>query len=61
MFHEIPFSGYLVMASDGRKDGRKDRHGQNYIHPPLAGDKKGMTLHTGQEAKYWPVNTVEHQ
>ena len=32
--HEIPSSGYLLMAPNGQKDG----HGQNYIPPPLAGD-----------------------
>ena len=24
-FHEIPFSGYVVMAPDGRREGRMDR------------------------------------
>ena len=40
-FHEIPLSGYLVMAPDGRRDSRQtDGHGQNYNPPPSAGDNK---------------------
>ena len=45
-FHEIQFGGYLVMAPDRQTEGllerqtngRKDKHGQNCISPPLAGD-----------------------
>ena len=37
-FHEIPYSGYLVMAPDRRKDGRTDGLGQNNIPPPSPGD-----------------------
>ena len=37
-FHEILFSGYLDMASDGRTDRRRtDAHGQNIIPSPSAG------------------------
>ena len=39
-FHEIPFSGYIVMAPDRRTERRTDGHGQTYISPPSAGDKK---------------------
>ena len=39
-FHEIPFSGYVVMAPDGRTVGRMDGHGQTYIPPPSAEDNK---------------------
>ena len=39
-FHEIPFSGYLVMAPDGRTDG----HGQNYIPPAFGGNKNDTDI-----------------
>ena len=42
MFYEIPFSGYVEMAPDGRTEGRTDGHGQTYIPPPSAGDKKQL-------------------
>ena len=42
-FHEIPFSGYIVEAPDGRNDG----HGQTYIPPPSAGDKKTIAFFSG--------------
>ena len=34
------------MAPDGRRDGRTDGHGQNYIPPPSAGDNKAQLLRT---------------
>ena len=45
-FHQIPLIGYLAMAPDecdrvrdGQNDGWTDDHGENYILPPLVGDK----------------------
>ena len=39
MFHRIPLTGNLVMATDGY-DGWMDRHEENYIPPPSARDNK---------------------
>ena len=42
-FHEIPFCGYLVMATD---QGWPDGHGQNYIPSTSAGDNKAQFIRT---------------
>ena len=38
--HQRLISGYLVMAPDGRTNGRTDGHGQNYIPPPSSEDNR---------------------
>ena len=46
-FHQIPLLSYLVMAlgqHDGWMYGQRDGHGENYIPPPLVGDKN-MVMH----------------
>ena len=36
----MPSFGYLIIAEDGKTDGRADGKRQTYIPPPLAGDIK---------------------
>ena len=54
-FHEIPFSGYLVMATEGWTDG----HGQNYIPPPSAGVNKAQFLRTYVISLYHMLSLYE--
>ena len=62
-FHEIAFSGYLVMAPDRGTEGRTDRrteevrkdgHGQTYISPPSAGAKNLKKNYEGESISNQP-------
>ena len=61
MFHQIPLTGYSVMAPDrrdGLTDGQIDRHGEKtYIPLPSEGENKNLSP-PGFFESFWKRKTI---